>query len=115
MLTIYPDLPVSLGADPKPFSQAKVTNAPNGRTYVQHLAVHNDASVKVLHEYISLEQIEQLLRFYDDNRGLRFLWRREYGGISYEAEFVQRPVPEHVSGPYWNITSELIVREEGSV
>lgn len=112
---VYPTLPTALGDDPKPLSKTDVTVAQNGRAYVQHRAVFDDAEIDILHPFLTSVQSLEVFQFFADIRGNKFLWTRESTGETYQAQFKHRPSKKHVGGDYWDVEVSLIVSAEAIV
>jgi hypothetical protein len=67
----------------------------------------NPVEITIIHPLVDLATVNQVLDFYDANRGDTVTWTDPVTGKNYQGIIPQRPVEEHVKGPYWNIKTIL--------
>ena len=108
MDTLYPSISYDR-FEPEPVAAERVRVTAYGRAYIQQVVDYTDARLTLEHTWISANERDQLWQLYADNKG-NWIGFDDPGGRHHQVQFIAPPKDYYLSGPYWGVTCELILR-----
>lgn len=100
-MAAYPNLPVRRTF--KSLGGTRLYYSDDGTLRGVNTEAVNPVEITIIHSLVDLTTVNQVLDFYDANRGEQITWTDPVTGKNYQGIIPQRPVEEHWKGPWWNV------------
>lgn len=104
----YPTLQQSSNSKFSPIDSTVIDLSSDGT--VRGRVKHSDTvySATVIHSYITAEEKDSILSFYEDNQNVYFTFLRKADGKYYQLIFLGRPEDVRHNVTYWSVASKMI-------
>lgn len=92
----------------QPDSGERPDYAEDGTPRIRFLYSETQWTITVVHTYISIAERDQILNFYEANKGTYITFNRTSDASQFSVLMLGRPVEKWVCGPYWEVTTRLV-------
>ena len=104
-MAAYPD--IDLSRTIKSLGGTRLYYSDDGTLRGVNTEAVNPVEITIIHPLVDLATVNQVLDFYDANRGDTVTWADPVTGKNYQGIIPQRPVETQVKGPYWNVKTVI--------